>query len=733
MLATAVVASVVAVVDFKLWKMDADVPIFGADGDGAYYLATVKAVVENGWFWHNPDLAAPFGQDNYDFAAPFGDLAHYVIVALLGLVLGEPVAVFNAFLLLCFPLIAVVAYAVLRDLGAAPVAALVAGVLFTFLPYHLLRSEYGHLFLASYYSVPLAVWLVVTLAEGRTLLRGGSRWRVLAVVTACVIVGAASSYYAIFALLLLVTVVPIAALAQRSRRIALQGAAVVAIVAATFALCHLPAIVYPLLYGPNDNVAARTVGESETYGLRLAHMVIPRPDHRIERLALRGRAYETSSALPAGEGFTASLGGVGTVGLAIALVVLLATGLGAARSAARSAVRRTRIAAAGATALVAFLIGTTGGLSVLIALELSPQVRAWNRLSVFIAFAALLTMALVLTALGDRLRARGRPPWLLGVLAVAVGGVGILDQTSPADAPDHAAVAAAWRSDEAFVEAMQARLPANADVVQLPYMSYPEHGSVHGISDYDPLKPYLHSEDLRWTYGAVRGRASDWMAAHRLLAPDRLATAAAAAGFGAVYLDRAGYPDGGVAAAAALEKVAGPGNASAVTNGRLQFFDLRDAVERIADNTGRSERARIAAALLHPATFAFGSGFAKQIRGEEAFRWAGPDARLRLDNPRGGRTVHFVAQLFGGAATPSAVTITLPDGRRHRLTVTDQGAPVDLPMALEPGRATLRLQTDGPAAPDAGGIGRDLRLRIVDPRLEHLPLRNPRYLAAAAP
>ena len=729
MLATAVVATVVAIVDFKLWKMDADVPIFGADGDGAYYLATVKTVVEHGWFWHNPDLGAPFGQDNYDFAAPFGDLAHYVIVALLGLVLGDPVVVFNAFLLLCFPLIAVVAYAVVRDLGAAPVAALVAGVLFTFLPYHLLRSGYGHLFLASYYSIPLAVWLVVTLAEGRTLLGRGSRRRVLAVVAACVIVGAASNYYAIFALLLLVTVVPIAALAQRSRQMALQGAAVVAIVAATFALCHLPAIVHPILNGPNDNVATRTVGESEAYGLRLAHMVIPRPEHRIERLAARGRAYETSSALPAGEGFTASLGGVATVGLAIALVVLLATGLGAARA----AVRRARIAAAGATALVAFLIGTTGGLSVLIAFELSPQVRAWNRLSLVIAFAALLTVALALTALGDRLRARGRPPWLLGVLALAVGAVGILDQTSPADAPDHAAVGAAWRSDEAFVAAMQARLPADTDVVQLPYMSYPEHGSVHGMSDYDPLKPYLHSEDLRWTYGAVRGRASDWMAAHRLLAPERLATAAAAAGFGAVYLDRAGYLDGGVAAAAALEKVAGPGNASAVTNRRLQFFDLRDAAERIADNTGRSERARIAAALLHPATFAFGSGFAKQIKGEEAFRWAGPDARLRLDNPRGGRTVHFVAQLVGGAATPSAVTITLPDGRRHRLTVTDQGAPVDLPMALEPGQATLRLQTDGPAAPDAGGVVRDLRLRIVDPRLEHPPLRNPRYLAAAAP
>ena len=153
-----IATALVAIADLELWNMDPHVPLFGTSGDVAYYLATVKDVVaDHGWFWHNENLGAPFGQDNYDFAAPFGDVAHYVIVAALDLVLGDAVAVFNAFFLVCFPLIAVVSYAVLRDLGAAPVAALVAGVLFAFLPYHLLRHQ-GHLFLTSYYAIPLGVW-----------------------------------------------------------------------------------------------------------------------------------------------------------------------------------------------------------------------------------------------------------------------------------------------------------------------------------------------------------------------------------------------------------------------------------------------------------------------------------------------------------------------------------------------------------------------------------------------
>ena len=220
-------------------------PIFGANGDGAYYLATVKDVVENGWFWRNPDLAAPFGQVNYDFAAPFGDFVHYLVVSVLGFVLGDPVVVFNAFFLLCFALIAVIAYAVLRDLGAARPVALVVAILFAFLPYHMLRNQ-THLFLTAYYSIPVAVWLVVTLAEGRRVIDRSAPRRTALVVAGCLLVGAASNYYAVFALLSLLAVVPVAALARRSRRIALQGAAVVALVGASFVLCHAPAIIYPL-------------------------------------------------------------------------------------------------------------------------------------------------------------------------------------------------------------------------------------------------------------------------------------------------------------------------------------------------------------------------------------------------------------------------------------------------------------------------------------------------------
>ncbi|HEV2776400.1 MAG TPA: hypothetical protein VGV90_12470 [Solirubrobacteraceae bacterium] len=730
-LATAFVATVVAIVDLRLWRMDPDVPLFDVSGDSSYYLATLKGVLDNGWFLHNPDVGAPFGQSNHDFAV--GDVVHYALVWLLGLVNGDAVVVFNAFYLLCFPLIAVVAYAVLRDLGATRAPALVAGVLFAFLPYHLLRNQ-QHLFLTSYYEIPIAVWLVVMLAEGRSLFRRGApRARTLLIVGACLIVGAGSSYYAIFALLVLLTVVPAAAIARRSRTIALQGAAVAALIAASFALANAPAIAHPILHGANESVATRQPGESELYGLKLADMVIPRNNHRIGALARRGQVYYGRTPLRS-EGFTPALGSVATLGLAAALLVLVATGL----ASATASLRRSRIAVAGMVALMSFLIGTIGGGSALIAYGLTAQLRAWNRISVFIAFAALLAVALLLTALGDRLRARGRPAWLPAAIAAFVGAVGVYDQTSAMDAPNYPAVAAAWRMEDAFATELEERFPDGTKILQLPYMSYPENGSLQGLVDYDLFTGYLHTEDLRWTYGAVRGRPSDWHGAHQALAPDQLATAAAAAGFGAVYLDRAGYADRGAATAAALDALAGPGASGLSADQRLQFFDLRPAAARLAASTTRAERAQVARDLLYPVALGFGDGFSYQeLAGPTPFRWAGPDARLTLERaPKGRGDVRFTAMLYGGRPEPSSVTLTLPGVGRRSVSVTDQGRKVSFPLRLREGDATLRLQTAGPAAPHPPDNVRDLRLRVQDARIEYAPLqpaRLTRYVAAAKP
>jgi hypothetical protein len=710
---TALTTTLVLVVDLRLWHASLHVPIEPAINDTNYFLAAVKGVVQHGWFWHNPDLAAPFGQTNFDFAADFGDSGHYVIVRILALFLDDPIAVFNAFFLLCFPLTAVAAFLVMRDLGAARLPALVAAVLFAFLPYHLLRGE-NHIFLAAYYGVPLGIWLVVCLAEGRTLIGRGSWRRTALVLLACAVVGSASNYYAVFAALALLFVVPLAALARRSWPMIVQGALVLAAIGVVFAACHAPPVLYAGKHGRNTAIAERQPQESEQFGLKLTQMVMPRPDHRLQAFARRAKAYEARTTLVA-EGFSPSLGTLATLGLLIALVTLLTVGL----ANAAVSLRRQRVAIAGAVALACFLIGTTSGISALISFWLTPQVRGWNRISLLIAFASLLAVALALTALGERWRARGRATWLFAPVVLAIGIVGVLDQTSAHDVPAYAANKAAWSNDGALVRTIDDRLPAGARVLQLPYVPYPENGLVNGMLDYDLFKGYLHSADLRWSYAATKGRPADWQDDAASLEPGELALLATTAGFDAVYIDRAGYVDHGAVVEAALKRVTGAGPVAQSPDGRLAWFDLRPLAQRLAAKTTLSERHALRDALVEPVELDHGDGFSFQESAAGLpFRWAAADAQLQFANPLDHpRRVRLTASLAGPGPAPSAVTLTFPDGRRRVVPVPKEGAPLDVRFAVPPGDSVVQVHTDGPAAPIDPKDVRDQHLRFIDPKL----------------
>ena len=64
--AAAALSLLILVWVMRLWKADLAVP-FVYRGDTLLYEAWVKAVIENGWYLHNPCLGAPFAQDMSDF------------------------------------------------------------------------------------------------------------------------------------------------------------------------------------------------------------------------------------------------------------------------------------------------------------------------------------------------------------------------------------------------------------------------------------------------------------------------------------------------------------------------------------------------------------------------------------------------------------------------------------------------------------------------------------------
>lgn len=560
-LATAGLALLAVVPVFQLWNARPEVP-FDYRGDANFFAMTIENVIEHGSYQQSQRLGAPAGLDLHDFPQG-GDNLHFAIVRALTLFTSKVGVVQNAYLLLTFPLVALCALLVLRWLGVSPKVAVVAALAYAFVPYHLHRGE-QHLFLSGYFSVPLGIYLAVSACEGRALFQREARvpWlsrRTLLTLACCAVIGSAGSYYAAFTLLLVGAAGGMAALRTRSGRGALPALAVMVAVTGTLALNIAPSLAYQWRHGPNPEVAQRHPAEAERYGLKLTSLVLPRTHHRVEALGATADHYSTNTAVPSEGG--QALGAFGTAGLILLLV-------GAARRMTDGG-PLTPSQPGGTLAfltLVSLLTGMIGGFSVLIGFLLTPHIRSWNRISIFIAFLGVAACALFL----DRLGRRTATLPVLGIILV----VALLDQTSTADVPRYSAIAAEWDSDQAFVHAMESRLPPAAMVYQLPYTPFPEEPPPGRMSDYDHFRGYLHSRQLRWSYGAMRGRAADWQASLQGQPAEALATRLASMGFAAIYIDRFGYQDSARALEDTLSQLLGT-EPEVSHDGRLSWFPLR--------------------------------------------------------------------------------------------------------------------------------------------------------------
>ena len=576
-LGAAALALVLAALVLEIWNAPLHAP-WVYSGDGIHYGMFVKGILDHGWHYTNPSLGAPDGQQLYDWPIASGENLQALIVRLLGFVFSDWAAVTNVYFLLTFPFAALTSFAVLRWLGCARGPAVVCSTLFALAPYHFVRGE-RELFISGYYAVPLGAYLVLAILADKELFarrRGGSRrlayvsGRSLLTVALCLAIASASGsfYYSAFTILLVASVTILTLIVRRSRRALASGVVVIALIGAGVLVTLAPSVAYRYEHGQNELVRTRGVNESEIFALKLTQLVLPIEDHRVGALASRSTRY--SETAPFGLlGRPVHLGLVATIGFAWLMVVVVA-------GAATTGTWRTSIPYRDAAVanLIAFLIGTVGGISALIAATVTPQFRAWNRISIVISFFALLAVATALTTLGRRWDRGGRRLAFIGVLTATLV-LGVLDQTSRSYVPPYETIRQEYESDARFVEQIEARLPSGARILELPYTPFPEAGLTGQLGDYDLARPYLHSHDLNWSFGAMKGRPEDWLAARNDEGLDALLSDAVADGFDGLYIDRSGYDDNGAALEANVSRRLNGARPLVSPNERLAFFELR--------------------------------------------------------------------------------------------------------------------------------------------------------------
>jgi phosphoglycerol transferase len=515
------------------WRRDFRVPVYFSH-DALEYLMQVKGTIENGWWWIHPRLSAPgtFVQVLY----PSNPSIDQAIVWLVQIGSDAAGLVINLSWMIMVALSATIAGHCLRLLGISLPISVAAGLLFALSPYALYRNI-DHFSLAIYL-VPVPCTIALLLSSGRFgditrgergLLMGG-----------CALVGFNYPYYAFFGCFIILAAALIGVSINGWRQGLRHGLACIGIICVATALNLAPSLFARAQYGKPASIVQKVPAESEQYGLKVRQLISPVLHSSFQPFS-RWIALEEEARFPLETENTGSrLGVLAAIGFLMLLGALLVPDL------AGMASDRVLFLTTGRLTLALLLLATVGGFGSLFSLLVSPDIRAYNRVTPFISFFALLALALASDKwLRYFTHRRARQVAAAALTAVLIAGLVDLRGAAFPLNRDYYWWRLEWVGIQKLVDVLEQRLPDGAMVFQMPVLTYLAETGRERMRPHDHVKPYLASRHLHWSYPALSDDIVRWQQQVARLSPPDLVQALNLHGFRALLIDRNGYADRG--------------------------------------------------------------------------------------------------------------------------------------------------------------------------------------------
>jgi len=516
-------------------KSGLDAP-YSYGGDGILELGDCKRQLA-GEQRKTDSLGAPFVSTYEDFPNYFLSNFDIFLKRIIGLFTQDPVVVTNLFFLLIYPLCGVSSYFVLRTLKIDRAISTFGAVVFALAPYIAARNI-SHIVLAACFFVPLSILLCVWTALGEEdYLKFGKGFfkdkrNTATILFALLIANNGVGYYPIFTCFFLCVVALFRLISERNWRSLKQPLIVISMIACFFLLEVMPCVLNQIQHG---TMVQRSFVESEINGLKIVQMFIPLNTHGIQPLTNLVDAYNSQAPL-VNENATAYLGVCALIGFLISLCAMFLP----RKSSEKNWVWQIQLFSL--LNVCAILFATIGGLSTLFS-AIFHMMRAFNRISIYILFISVAVLCICL----QRFRLKCKTPirklayWSCFILLISIC---LFDQLPTWGANDGRLEAdkATYQSDGHFISEIEAQLQPGDMVYQLPYHKFPEAGPVNGMEDYYLYIGYIHSKNLKWSYGGMKGRESDqWHERAATLPMDDLLQVIVPAGFRGIYIDTRAY------------------------------------------------------------------------------------------------------------------------------------------------------------------------------------------------
>jgi len=637
--------------------------------DFLYNSTLVKGILDHGWVLTNPSLGAPGGLAMHDY--PEVANVNFLMMKLIALFTSDWAKVINLFYVLTFPLAAVSALYVFRQFRVPLPVALTGSLLFAFAPYHYLRLH--HLVYTNYAFIPLVTLVLLWIMSGKRLIvfrdADSGRWKfnirsgpALGCIVIALLVSGSVIYYSFFSCFFLLVAGAVGYLNRRNAGALFTSWILIGVICAGVALQMTPSWIYKMSHGSNPLVVLRSPKETEEYGLKIAQLLLPVAKHRVTWMGQLRDRYDRTAPLNNENRFV-SLGLAGSVGFLALLIGLL-------RRTVNKDGDDLKFNLAGLN-ISALLLGTVGGFSSLFAYWVNAQIRAYNRISIFIEFFAIFALVLFLAYVYEKfLRTRFSP-----IVGYAMCGVilvlGLLDQTPTTFKTPYPLIKEQFAEDASFFKRIEQSLPEGAMVFQLPFVGFPISKGPSRMVPYDHVRGYLHTSTVKWSYGAITGRKTNiWQQSVSLLPVKDMVDILVLSGFHGIYLDRLGYVDDGRQMIQSFSRILGRGSISS-DGGRKVFFQLEEYAQKKRSQTppGAWETQQ-QSAFINPLL----------TRGQNLFQpsrvMKEPAGFVELVTPRFGGPKQLI--LVGGWAvdpetrTPAKKLMVVHEGKATQLLVSQQ-------------------------------------------------------------
>lgn len=512
-------------------------PIYTGDsviykGDVIFSYAVLKSVLTEG----TPIFGIPFGThlgapgtfSMGDFPCFDGNLSTIIIKIIYGFSKNVSVAIYLYYFLTFF-LVGFSSFYVFKKFRINTPISMSMALLFTFAPYHVQRNMW-HMGYASYYLVPFMLLVVFWIWSKKPLFfkYSNKKWHldllnkksVIALLT--ILLSGIFNIYFDYYWMFFLTVAAISAWYYRKNIYNIYSYLIT--VALNFFVVILnasPYIIYKMQNGPNLEVGKRLFTQTEIFSLKIVQMILPVDGHF---LFGKWKEFYNANAILVNENTSVTLGIIALTGFIFILFYFLFV-----RNKTFNIFNKC-----GLLTISGLLFGTIGGLSTFISLTLISEFRSNNRISIFISFLCILVFAILLQKWLKRIKNKR----IIMLLIVMITTIGIRDELplwavyKEKDVKQQKEYYAQLKDYMSYIESINKE---NAMIYQLPYISFPE-------VNYELFNPYLVSNKLRFSFGAMRGReAANWNKETSELEPSQMIDRLREKGFSGILINKNFY------------------------------------------------------------------------------------------------------------------------------------------------------------------------------------------------